>query len=258
MRAQWKGAETGSAMARLAPLALASSIARPTAARVPEIDHLAAAVVVGGLANLARRTQIAHRLRGDRGGLRKVETDDGGHRALAGRNGALHGVSANAQQPRGVLDAQRAGGGEGRIFAQRMAGDELRVARNVQPGFCFENAARREADRHQGGLRVGREGQFRLRPLEHQSGQVLPERTVHLGEYAPGRGVILRERLAHADRLRPLAGKHKSRLHHPPLWGAHRHALARAVKRTAEPVDEKRAARSDFRAARDRARFIAC
>ena len=43
MSAQWKGADTGSGTARLAPAALHSSIARSTARRVPGDHDLARA-----------------------------------------------------------------------------------------------------------------------------------------------------------------------------------------------------------------------
>ena len=58
----------------------------------------------------------------------EIEAEDRRHRALADRNGLLHRLAADAQQPRRVLDRQRAGGAERGIFAERMAGDEGGVA----------------------------------------------------------------------------------------------------------------------------------
>ena len=46
----------------------------------------------------------------------------------ADRHGVLHGIAADAQEPRRVGDRQAAGGGERGIFAERMAGDEGGVA----------------------------------------------------------------------------------------------------------------------------------
>ena len=112
---------------------------------------------------------------------------------------------------------ERAGGGERGIFAERMAGDETRVARDVEPGFRLENAGRGETDRHQRGLRIGGQRQLGLGTLEHQPGQILPERAVDLGEDLPRRRIGLGERLAHADRLRPLPWKHESRQHRRPF-----------------------------------------
>ena len=49
---------------------------------------------------------------------------------------------------------QSAGRGERRIFAERMAGDELRVAREIDAGLGFQHAHGRERHRHQRRLRV--------------------------------------------------------------------------------------------------------
>src|SRR5690606_41384161 len=75
-------------------------------------------IVVGDLADGANRSLGA-------GGLDVglLQPDDRRHRALAHRNGRLHGVAADAQEPRGIGDREGAGGGERRIFAERMAGD---------------------------------------------------------------------------------------------------------------------------------------
>ena len=61
---------------------------------------LAAAIVVGGLADLALRG-----LRRDRRGRVEVEPEQRRHGAGADRHRLLHGVAADAQQPRGVGDA---------------------------------------------------------------------------------------------------------------------------------------------------------
>ena len=44
--------------------------------------------------------------------------------------------------------------GQRRIFAERMAGDELRVAFEIEAGFGLQHAQGRERDRHQRGLGV--------------------------------------------------------------------------------------------------------
>ena len=61
--------------------------------------------------------------------------EQGGHRALADRDRLLHRLSAQAQQPRGVGDGQGARRGQRRIFAERMAGDESGVARDIDALF---------------------------------------------------------------------------------------------------------------------------
>ena len=79
--------------------------------------HLAAAVVVGGFADRARQIERVLRLLRDHRHGGKIEAQNRRHRALADRHGLLHRVAANAQQLGGVLERERAGGGEGRIFA---------------------------------------------------------------------------------------------------------------------------------------------
>ena len=64
-------------------------------------DHdLAAAIVVGGLADLTLRGLVGDRHRG-----LIIEAEQRGHGADADRHRLLHGKAAGAQQPRGIADA---------------------------------------------------------------------------------------------------------------------------------------------------------
>jgi hypothetical protein len=102
---------------------------------------------------------------------------------------------------------------QGRIFAERMAGDEDGVARDVEPGFAFEGAKRGETRRHQRRLRVGGQRQLGLGPLEDHLRQRFAERRVDLLEHGARGGKRLGERFAHADRLRALPRKRQGRRH---------------------------------------------
>jgi hypothetical protein len=62
-----------------------------------------------------------------------------------------------------------------------MAGDEGDMPRDIEPAVAFEHAHYREAHGHQRRLRILREGELSLGPLEHQPRQVLPQRLVILG-----------------------------------------------------------------------------
>ena len=62
-------------------------------------DHLPAAIVVGGLADLALRGFARDRHRG-----LIIQAEQRGHRADADRHRLLHRKAAGAQQPRGVAD----------------------------------------------------------------------------------------------------------------------------------------------------------
>ena len=81
-------------------------------------DDLAGAVVVGRLADLAFGGLLGDLPRG-----LEVEADQRRHGADADRHGLLHGAAANAEKPGGVGKAEAAGGGQRRVFAERMAGD---------------------------------------------------------------------------------------------------------------------------------------
>ena len=108
---------------------------------------------------------------------------------------------------------KRARGAERGIFAERVAGDERRVAGDVEPGHAFERAQRRQARRHQRRLGVGGQRQLRLRAFEDQAAELLAERRVDALEHFARSGKGFGERLAHADRLRALAGKYQGGFH---------------------------------------------
>ena len=176
-------------------------------------DHdLSAAIVVGGLHHLALRS-----LGGDRGGLIEIDTEERRHGADADRHRLLHGTAADAHQPHRIGQRKRAGRRQRGIFADRMAGDELRVARQIHAGFGFQDPHGRQRDRDQGRLRVlGEHHPFR-RPLPHDGAEPVAERRVDLVEHLPGRGKGLGERLAHADGLAALPRKHERDRHFPPF-----------------------------------------
>ena len=176
-------------------------------------DDLAGAVVVRRLADRALEIEGARGLGRDLHRGAEVEPDERRHGALADRDRLLHRLAAEAQQARGILEGEGPCGAQGRILAERVAGDEGRVARNAKPRLGLERAERRHARRHQRRLGVGGQGQFGLWALEHQSRKVLRERRIDAVEhFARGRKGF-GEGLAHADRLRPLTRKHQGRLH---------------------------------------------
>jgi hypothetical protein len=165
-------------------------------------------IVVGGLADLALR-----RLASDRVRHLEIEADQGRHGAGAHRHRLLHGIATQAQQSRRIGERQAPGGGQSRIFAERMAGDESDVAGKVEPGFVREHPHCREAHRHQRRLGIGRQRQNVGWALPHDRRQLLAERLIDLGEYVPSRGESIGECLAHAHNLAALAGKYERDSH---------------------------------------------
>jgi hypothetical protein len=121
----------------------------------------------------------------------------------------------DAQKARRIRKADGAGGAQGGIFAERMAGDEHGVG-NVGARFGFEDAHDGDRVGHQGGLRIGGEGQFLHRPLAHQLRELPAEGLIDLLEHFAGGLERIGEARAHADRLTALSRKYVSARHRGP------------------------------------------
>ena len=98
---QWKGADTASSMARLAPLVLAISTARSTAALSPETTTCPPPL---SLAAWQIWPWAARAATTPRCGL-VVEPEQGGHGAHADRHRLLHRMATGAQQASGIARA---------------------------------------------------------------------------------------------------------------------------------------------------------
>jgi hypothetical protein len=120
-------------------------------------------------------------------------------------------LAAQAQETRGILESERIGGAQSGIFAERMAGHKGRLRSRVEALFGLENPQRRDARRQQRRLSVGGEGELRLGPFKHERGKLLVERGVDAVEHLARDWELVRQRLSHADRLRPLTWKHQGR-----------------------------------------------
>ena len=169
-------------------------------------DHdLSAAIVVRRLADVS--------LRGFPGDFRRrveFEPEQNRHRALPDRHGALHGLSALFQQAGGVGKREGAGGGERRVFAERVAGDEGGLVGELEAARLFQRADDGEADGHDGGLGILGERQVFLRAFPHQFGELLAQSLVDLLEDLTGGSESLGQFAAHADGLRSLPRKDES------------------------------------------------
>ena len=78
---------------------------------------------------------------------------------------------------------ERAGRGQRGIFTERMAGDELRVARKIQSRLGLEHAQGGERDGHQRRLRIFRKRQRVGWALEDDCAELAAERCVDLFEH---------------------------------------------------------------------------
>ena len=114
-----------------------------------------------------------------------------------------------------AVSAMREGAGRGQrgIFAERMAGDELRIALEIEAGFRFQHAHDGERDRHQRRLGVFGERERVGRAFEDDGAQLVAERVIDLLEHRRAGAKFVGQRLAHADRLAALARKHESDRH---------------------------------------------
>ncbi len=96
-----------------------------------------------------------------------------------------------------------------------MAGDESRVALEIDAGLLLEHAHRRERDRHQRRLRVFGQRQRIRRTVPDDVAEPLAQRRIDFFENPPRRRKRLGQGLAHADGLTALAGKNKRGRHMP-------------------------------------------
>jgi hypothetical protein len=125
----------------------------------------------------------------------------------------LHGEAAPLQEPRRIGQRERPRRRQGGIFAQRMAGHEAGMARDIEAALALQHAQRGEAHRHQRRLRVRGERQLVLGTCEHQPRQILPQRFVDLAEDIARRGESAGKLLSHADGLGALPGKDQCARH---------------------------------------------
>jgi hypothetical protein len=94
-----------------------------------------------------------------------------------------------------------------------MTGHRAGLVRQPPAALGLQHPQRRDADRHQGGLGVLGQGQVAFRPLEHELGELLLQRLIHLFEHQPRRCEALRQSEAHADGLGTLARKDEGTRH---------------------------------------------
>ena len=112
----------------------------PDAVRLADLGHAVERQLVAGQHDLRRLVVVGDladvALRGASATLRAgvdADAEQRRHGTLADGNGRLHGLAAQFQQPRRVGEREGAGRGKRRIFAQRMAGDELDLILELKP-----------------------------------------------------------------------------------------------------------------------------
>ena len=171
---------------------------------------LSAAIIIGGGADAD-----AAGFRSDRLDVGQFETDQRGHCAGADGDRFLHGTAADAQQPRRIGNGQRPGRGKRGIFAERVTGNEGRVALEIDAGFRLEDAQGRERNCHQSRLRVFGQRQRIGRPVPDDIAQPFVQGGIDFFEDPPRRRKGLSQSLAHTDGLTALTGKNKRRRHKP-------------------------------------------
>src|SRR6185503_20782574 len=190
-----EGSGHGQAYGALGPRLLAQLRRAVHRRRVAGDHDLSGRVDVRGRDDLALRGLAAGLLDGG-----KVQGQDGRHRALPDRNRLLHVLAAAANGHDGVAQRQDAGGDEGRIFAQAVAGHPLRLHPPRGQG-----ARGRDARGQDRGLGVRGELELVLRSFEAQPRQGEAQGAVGLVEYGAALGYGVVEGPPHADLLRSLA-----------------------------------------------------
>ena len=125
-------------------------------------DNLAGAVEVDSLDGAA----LGRNLSADFFDLIFSQAEDSGHAAFTEGHGFLHELAAEADGADGVGKGQGAGSDEGRIFAEAVAGSDVRC----QP-FLGEDAAAGRAGREDSRLCIIGFHEFFIRPFEAELGQ---------------------------------------------------------------------------------------
>jgi len=111
---QWNGADTGSSMARRMPRSLATSMARLTALRAPEITTWPPPLSLATSITSCRSGWPSTRRRAADAQISRAcssSTPNRGHRLL-------HGAAAHAKQLCRLRDPQAARGGKGGVLAE--------------------------------------------------------------------------------------------------------------------------------------------
>ena len=195
-------------MARRAPCPLAISTARSTAALSPETTTWPPPLSLAAWHIWPRAASAATATACSKSSPRSAAI------APLPTGTAFCMARPRMRRSRAVSPTLRAPGrGERRIFSKRMAGNELRVASEIDPGLGFQHAHDRKRHRHQRGLRVLGQRQCLGRPFPNDLGELLVEGRVDLLEHRARRRERIGERLAHADRLATLAGKNERERH---------------------------------------------
>jgi hypothetical protein len=171
-------------------------------------DHdLRRRIEIDGFDGLQR--QLGLGLRADRLHVRVRQAQHDGHAALPDRHRFLHRLGTEAHQRQRVLQRERAGGDQRRVFAEAVAGDDV--------GLAAAGGQPRAVGRDRGGqhhrLGVGGQVQRFLRPFGDQFRHVQAQRLGRLGQRGRDGGVAL-EAGQHADGLRTLAREYECDFSH--------------------------------------------
>src|SRR5690625_7831698 len=86
------------------------------------------------------------------------------------------------------------------------------LLRQLKATFFLQHPHHRHADRHQGWLSILRQSELILRSLEHELGEMLIQRVIHLFKYQARCRKGLGQSAAHSHSLTALPRKYKSAL----------------------------------------------
>src|SRR5262249_35375152 len=108
----------------------------------------------------------------------------------------LHQFAAATDQTRGLAQAQGACRDQRRIFAEAVAGDEVRLE-----SFSKERAKSGDGSRQNRRLRVRRKLQILFRAVEARAAQIESQRPISVVESGARGGEVLRQVASHSGAL---------------------------------------------------------
>src|SRR5262249_34152201 len=125
----------------------------------------------------------------------------------------LHGLATRPQKTRCIRHSECTGGSERGIFAERVTGDKLHLAREIQSRFALEYTQDGKRDGHKGRLGIFRKRQCFGRSFEDNGAELAAECSINFIKYLSCGGEICCKGLAHPDYLAALPRKYESDRH---------------------------------------------
>ena len=206
--AEWNGPDTGSIIARRTPLALAISTARSTAALWPDTTTCPPPLSFAACTDLPLRG-----LGGDRCRLLELDPEQRRHGADADRHRLLHGTAADAHQPHRIGERERAAAASAAYSPTEWPATNLASRARSTPASVSSTRRTASDTATSAGCAFSVSVTLSAGPSHITVLSLSPSAASTSSNTCRAAAKGLGQRLAHADRLAALPGKHERRRH---------------------------------------------